>query len=516
MAFFKSPKTTNQSERLRDADVLLSIIDKLPSIIFAKDDQLRFVLSNKKHSELAGKTEKELLGFSDEDFFNADVVKGFVERDRAVLETGIASEIEEVVTRPDGTSIPLIARKVRHIAPDGKTYLIGTCFEISETKRREEQLRLLAETVPVGVLQVDGQGRVQFMNKLAGDYFSLSSKPESFSVFLKMLSNVPHGFPAKEVRFEATLKTGQNAARRMLVISSGWQSSPGEAHQVAIVSFVDVSEMMQLRGIAEDRSQQLGTLMDRTRSSIATIGATATSLNGGAATLMSQTDEQISQLDEMTSAIAQLADAVRLNSENSMRANKMSVESSAVAVEGQSLSVGVSEQMGKIKESSRKISSIVDLIQEIAFQTNILALNAAVEAARAGEVGRGFSVVASEVRGLAQRSAESLKAIKSLIDESQHYVKQGSELVDQMKDKLGAITTSTGETARIVSQIAVASQQQAAGVEQVNAAARQVEQAAQANSRLVDQLTSTAMTVDKSISDLADLVANPGDVASAA
>src|SRR5436853_559665 len=143
-------------------------------------------------------------------------------------------------------------------------------------------------------------------------------------------------------------------------------------------------------------------------------------------------------------------------------------------------------------ESSRKISDIISVIDEIARQTNLLALNAAVEAARAGEAGRGFAVVASEVRSLAQRSSQAAKDIKDLITSSSGQVQEGVELVNKAGTALREILDSIKRVADIVSNIASASAEQATGIEQVNKALTQMDEVTQQNSALVEQNAAAA------------------------
>ena len=152
--------------------------------------------------------------------------------------------------------------------------------------------------------------------------------------------------------------------------------------------------------------------------------------------------------------------------------------------------------MAKIEESSRKISDIIGVIDEIARQTNLLALNAAVEAARAGEAGRGFAVVASEVRSLAQRSSQAAKDIKDLITNSNSQVKDGVDLVNRAGTALNEIVESIKSVASIVSEIAHASAEQASGIEQVNKALNQMDEVTQQNSALVEENAATAKTLE--------------------
>ena len=153
--------------------------------------------------------------------------------------------------------------------------------------------------------------------------------------------------------------------------------------------------------------------------------------------------------------------------------------------------------MSRIEESSRKISDIIGVIDEIARQTNLLALNAAVEAARAGEAGRGFAVVASEVRSLAQRSSQAAKDIKDLIANCSGQVKDGVELVNRAGTSLNEIVESIKRVADIVSDIALASAEQSTGIDQVNKALTQMDEVTQQNSALVEENAATAKTLEQ-------------------
>ena len=210
---FKKTIAKPESARLDNVGVLLGILDNLPTSIFVKDEQLRFVYSNAGHCDLIGKPESALLGFSDADFYSADIASGFMARDRAVLKTGAASVTEEMATRRDGKTRPVVTRKAKHVAPDGKTYLIGTNTDLTEIKRREEQYRLLAETVPVGVMRVDESGAINFTNQLCLSHLGLSHSPASFAEVADLFAVSPPGFPGLAQNFESGIKYLQEALR---------------------------------------------------------------------------------------------------------------------------------------------------------------------------------------------------------------------------------------------------------------------------------------------------------------
>ena len=162
--------------------------------------------------------------------------------------------------------------------------------------------------------------------------------------------------------------------------------------------------------------------------------------------------------------------------------------------------------MNSINESARKIVDIISVIDGIAFQTNILALNAAVEATRAGEQGRGFAVVAAEGRNLAQRSASAAKEIKTLIGDSVEKVDAGSKLVDHAGATMDEVVTSVKRVTDIISQIATASQEQTAGIEQINIAMAEMDNVTQQNAALVEEAAATAVALQDQTDDLAKVV----------
>ena len=212
--------------------------------------------------------------------------------------------------------------------------------------------------------------------------------------------------------------------------------------------------------------------------------------------LSQRTEEQAASLEETSASMEQIAGTVKNNAENAQQANASAGATRDVAERGGQVVAKAVDAMAKIEESSRKISDIIGVIDEIARQTNLLALNAAVEAARAGEAGRGFAVVASEVRSLAQRSSQAAKDIKDLITNSNGQVKDGVELVNRAGASLTEIVESIKEVADIVAGIANASAEQASGIEQVNKALTQMDEVTQQNSALVEENAATAKTLE--------------------
>jgi methyl-accepting chemotaxis protein len=222
--------------------------------------------------------------------------------------------------------------------------------------------------------------------------------------------------------------------------------------------------------------------------------------------LSNRTEQQAAALQETTSSMRQLSETVGHNAENARVANQLAQNASAVAIQGGDVVGQVVETMKGINASSRKISDIISVIDGIAFQTNILALNAAVEAARAGDQGRGFAVVASEVRSLAGRSAEAAKEIKVLINASVERVEHGTTLVDSAGITMSEVVASIRRVTDIMGEISAASSAQAAGVANVDSAVHQMDQATQQNAALVEEIAAAASGLKAQASDLVRVV----------
>jgi methyl-accepting chemotaxis protein len=219
-----------------------------------------------------------------------------------------------------------------------------------------------------------------------------------------------------------------------------------------------------------------------------------------------RTEQQASGLEESAAAVQQISSTVRRTAEGAQRARDVVSTARDDAKEGSTIVNRAVEAMSKIEQSSRQISQIIGVIDEIAFQTNLLALNAGVEAARAGDSGRGFAVVASEVRALAQRSAGAAKEIKGLISTSATQVGEGVELVAQTGSALARIEQKVAEIDQVVAEIAVSAQEQAAGLQQVSDAMSQMDQTTQQNAAMSEQATAASRSLAEESDRLAKVV----------
>ena len=247
-------------------------------------------------------------------------------------------------------------------------------------------------------------------------------------------------------------------------------------------------------------------LVGRIKQSTDSLAVSAYEIDAGNINLSSRTEQQVSALTETAASMEQLTVTVRQNAERAHSASSLAVTASATAGRGGDVVDQVVHTMDAISGSSRKIVDIIQVIEGIAFQTNILALNAAVEAARAGEQGRGFAVVASEVRTLAQRSAEAAKQIKELITASVTQVESGSGLVGQAGSTMKEIMQSVGQVTGLLSEISGALQQQSEGIAHVNTAVAHMDSTNQENAALVMQATQAAAALNARTQDLQQAV----------
>ena len=236
------------------------------------------------------------------------------------------------------------------------------------------------------------------------------------------------------------------------------------------------------------------------------VNSAATEIASGSTDLSQRTEEQASSLEETAASMEQITGTVKQNSTNAATANDLSAKANTVASDGGRVVEEAVTAMGSIEKSSKKISDIIGVIDEIAFQTNLLALNAAVEAARAGDAGKGFAVVASEVRSLAGRSASASKEIKALINESATQVQSGAALVNQAGETLKNIVASVKQVSSIVSEIASASQEQATGIDEINTAITQMDEVTQQNAALVEENTAAATSMVEQARELEKLM----------
>lgn len=302
---------------------------------------------------------------------------------------------------------------------------------------------------------------------------------------------------AERARNEAAQR---EAARQVAQVVDGLGCGLERLAQGDLTYRVQEEWAAEYRKVQDDFNAAIGQLQD-TISNIALssteVSSAAAEISTSTTDLSQRTEEQAASLEETSASMEEIAATVKKNAENAQHANQLAQGTQEIAGRGGAVVAEAVNAMARIEESSRKISDIISVIDEIARQTNLLALNAAVEAARAGEAGRGFAVVASEVRSLAQRSSQAAKDIKDLIVGSSSQVQDGVELVNRAGQSLEEIVQSIRNVADIVADIASASAEQATGIDQVNRALSQMDEVTQQNSALVEENAATAKTLEE-------------------
>ena len=275
---------------------------------------------------------------------------------------------------------------------------------------------------------------------------------------------------------------------------------------LAIAIDTSTAERGSLLAEMNEMRNSLVNIVGQVRRGTETIGTASREIAAGNIDLSSRTELQASSLEKTASAMETLTTTVKQNAEHAREANQLAASASDVARKGGDVVSQVVGTMGEINSSANKIADIISVIDGIAFQTNILALNAAVEAARAGEQGRGFAVVASEVRNLAQRSAAAAKEIKTLIGDSVEKVERGSKLVGQAGVTMEEVVASVKRVTDIMGEIASASAEQSAGIEQVNMSIIEMDSMTQQNAALVEEAAAAAQSLQDQAGELGRVV----------
>lgn len=222
--------------------------------------------------------------------------------------------------------------------------------------------------------------------------------------------------------------------------------------------------------------------------------------------LSRRTESQAANLEETAGAVLEISNVIKVSAQSAASARDYVADANGDAQKSSAIVAKAVEAMNRIETSSIEIGKIISVIDEIAFQTNLLALNAGVEAARAGEAGRGFAVVATEVRALAQRSADAAKQIRVLISTSSEQVNNGVELVDQAGQSLQRIMAKVQEINGLVSDIAGRATEQSLGLSQVSTTVTQMDQATQQNAAMVEETTAATRSLSEESQNLLSLV----------
>ncbi|MBX5204166.1 HAMP domain-containing methyl-accepting chemotaxis protein [Rhizobium sp. NZLR1] len=314
---------------------------------------------------------------------------------------------------------------------------------------------------------------------------------------------------AEADRIAAQQQAESDAAERLRVATLGLAAGLRRLAAGDLAFQLDEAFAPDFEALRRDFNQsvtQLGGALKSISSSITTIDDGTREISSGAGDLSKRTEQQAASLEETAAALEEITANVANSSKRTEETRKVATEANRSAAMSAEVVSHAEEAMERIETSSRQISNIISVIDEIAFQTNLLALNAGVEAARAGEAGKGFAVVAQEVRELAQRSASAAKEIKGLILNSSKEVENGVKLVRDTGQALTTIGSFITQINQHMDAIATSAKEQSVGLSEVNIAVNQMDQTTQQNAAMVEQSTAASTSLAQEAQKLRELV----------
>jgi methyl-accepting chemotaxis protein len=328
----------------------------------------------------------------------------------------------------------------------------------------------------------------------------------------------------EKIRLETEAQQNREAAEAARLKAAAEQEAAAAQQELVVTSLADglerlsagdllfrlstpfSSEYEKLRADFNGAMAKLQDTMKAIAANTAGVRSGAGEVTEASDDLSKRTEQQAASLEQTAAALDQITATVKRTAEGAAEARQVVSSAKADAERSGAVVTETVNAMNGIESSSKQIGNIIGVIDEIAFQTNLLALNAGVEAARAGDAGRGFAVVATEVRALAQRSADAAKEIKTLISASGVQVESGVKLVGETGKSLARIVAQVNQLNALVTEIAASAQEQATGLAEVNTAVNQMDQVTQQNAAMVEESTAASHSLAGEAAELARLV----------
>ena len=374
-----------------------------------------------------------------------------------------------------------------------------------------EGLQRLAAGGGHALLELDGRTQLLYAAQVQGTPWVLAVAADQAQALsaLARLGQIAAGTTVVVVLLSALLMVVMvsQQLRPLLAVRDALRDiASGEGDLTRRMATDGPPELAQIGQAFNAFADKIAQVLLRIRLAADSVQVAASEIASGNQDLSGRTEAQAGSLQETAAAMEQLTATVQQNAAHARQAHELAGSASQVAGEGAGVVRQVVQTMEGIESASRRIVDIIQVIDGIAFQTNILALNAAVEAARAGEQGRGFAVVAGEVRTLAQRAATAAREIKGLIDASVQQVDAGSRLVHNAGQTMQEVEQSIARVSTIVTEISSASQEQSRGIAEVGSAVTQMDQATQQNAALVEQASAAAQSLRQQAQELTQVV----------
>lgn len=402
------------------------------------------------------------------------------------------------------------------------TYLTAEEQQLAKEFARLRQQYLLSAVEPLLHPEQDSGQLTLLLQSAVRQFEKMRQQLDKLIQLQQDVAQQEYALAQKQVTQQKTLMAGGvlfaliicMLALRWLnkTVVSSLQHAVGVAQQVAQGDLTHPAglhprnETGQLLTALDQMNQGLGDIVWQVRDGAAHIAQASDELVSGHDDLARRTGVQAAGLEETAAAIEQLTAAVTHNAAHTQEADRLAREACTQADSGEQVIVRLARTMSGIKRGSEQMADIINVINSIAFQTNILALNAAVEAARAGEQGRGFAVVASEVRNLAQRCASAALDIRHLIESSVEQTHTGDQHARDAGLVMQNMRTSVQRVATLLNDISTASREQSEGIGLISKAIGQMEQSTQQNAALVEQVNAVTSQLQSQADTLNTLV----------
>lgn len=471
-------------------DTLVGHIDAIPVTITLLDAEFNILHVNKTALKMLDASSDQLIGQKCYDFLCSEVCNKDRCPGRATLEKGKSTSVEAIAKEKD-LSIETVP------VQDGEGHVIGMIevivdqTEIKKVQREaENSSQAMASQMQVANKQSEYQKKevsklIVALAKLAKGQLDIDTYVEDADADTR---DVREDFKNINNSLEASV----NTIKSYIIETTDILEAVADKDFTLNIERNYLGDFSALRESINFIIAQFNTILTEINKSATQVETGAEQVAATGQTLSDGASQQASSVEEISSIVTEVTEQTKQNAENANKASDLSLEVKIDAQRGSDEMVGMLSAMDAIKDSSKSISSVIKVIDDIAFQTNILALNAAVEAARAGEHGKGFAVVAEEVRNLAARSAKAAKETTELIDNSINKVDDGYEIAHDTAEALKKIMTGVTNAVEVLGTIAEASAQQAEAITQIDSGVTQISEVTQTNTATAEESASAS------------------------